>query len=161
MDLVAILSALGSVALLIGIPIGLVQLRSLRTQRQEEMVIEAYRPFMDEAFTRAYWRVHAVDAQTYEAFKAGASVEQWADFDLISSYFEMIGVLYKRGLAPLDLIDDLFAGSLLTTWRKVAPLIRGYRADTNVADYGQWFERLARDLDARLTKLGDPHPAID
>ena len=58
MDVVQVLSALGSVALIVGIGIGLVQLHGLRTQRQEELVIRAYAPFLDTALTRAYWRVH-------------------------------------------------------------------------------------------------------
>ena len=56
----------------------------------------------------------------------------------------MMGVLYQRGTAKLDLLDDLFAGSLVLTWTKVAPLIRGYRAAANVHDYGLRFEALAR-----------------
>jgi hypothetical protein len=52
-DGVQVLSALGSVALIIGIGIGLVQLRGLRAQRQDELVIRAYSPFLDTALTRA------------------------------------------------------------------------------------------------------------
>lgn len=160
MDVVQALSALGSVALILGIIVGILQLRSLARQRQEEMVIRSYAPFMDEAFTRAYWRIQAWNFETYEAFQAKATVDEWATLDEVATFFEMIGVLYKRGLAKLDLIDDLMAGSLLVTWRKVAPLIEGYRASANVPDYAQWFEHLARDLDRRLTDLGEAHPSI-
>jgi hypothetical protein len=47
-----------------------------------------------------------------------------------------MGVFYKRGVASLSLLDDLFAGSLVLMWSKVAPLIRGYRQHANVHDYG-------------------------
>jgi hypothetical protein len=42
----------------------------------------------------------------------------------------------------------------------VAPLIEGYRASANVPDYAQWFEHLARDLDRRLSDLGEAHPSL-
>ncbi len=160
MDVVQTLSALGSIALIIGIVVGILQLRSLATQRQEEMVIKSYAPFTDEAFTQAYWRVQSWDFATYDAFRAQAKVDDWATLDLVATFFEMMGVLYKRKLAKLDLIDDLMAGSLLVTWQKLAPLIEGYRVTASVPDYAQWFEHLARKLDARLTSLGEVHPSI-
>jgi hypothetical protein len=160
-DVVQVLSALGSVALIVGIGIGLVQLHGLRTQRQEELVIRAYAPFLDTALTRAYWRVHTWDFESFAAFEARASVDDWTALDQVATYFEMMGVLHKRGLAKLDLLDDLFAGSLLVTWRKLRPFIRGYRAQANLPDYAQWFEYVARALDKRLTELGEVHPSLD
>jgi len=161
MDIVQVLSALGSVALIVGIVIGLVQLRGLRTQRQEELVIRAYSPFLDTALTRAYWRVHTWEFVNFEAFQARATVDDWTAFDQVATYFEMMGVLHKRGLARLDIIDDLFAGSLLVTWRLMAPFIKDYRQQLNVPDYAQWFEHLAVALDKRLTRLGEVHPRLD
>jgi GNAT superfamily N-acetyltransferase len=159
-DPIQILSALGSLALIVGIGIGVLQLRSIRTQRQEELVIRAYAPFLDTELTRAYWRVQAWTFATFEAFATVATVEDWTTLDQVATYFEMMGVLYKRGHASLDLLDDLFAGSVLVSWRKLAPLIGGYRLREGTPDYAQWFEHLARALDARLTELGEVHPRL-
>lgn len=156
---VQILSALGSVALIVGIGVAFIQLRILARQRQEELVIRAYGPFMDFEFTRAYWRIQGWNYKTFEAFDRVATTEDWATLDQVATFFETMGILYKRGLAPLDLLDDLFAGSLLATWRKSAPLIRGYRIKAAVPDYAQWFEGLANALEGRLATLGEPHSA--
>jgi hypothetical protein len=161
MDPLQILSGLGSVALIIGIGIALVQLRSLRTQRQEELVIRAYAPFLDTELTRAWWRVQGWNFADFETFAAAATVDDWTTLDQVATYFEMIGVLYKRGHASIELLDDLFAGTVLVSWRKLAPLIRGYRLREGTPDYAQWFEHLARALDRRLTALGEIHPEID
>ena len=75
MDPLQILSGLGSVALVIGIGIALVQLRSLRTQRQEELVIRAYAPFLDTELTRAWWRVQGWNFAAFETFAAAATVD--------------------------------------------------------------------------------------
>jgi hypothetical protein len=161
MDPLQVLSGLGSLALIVGIAIALLQLRSLRTQRQEELVIDAYAPFLDTVFTQGYWRVQNWSFTDFETFATMATLEDWAAFDQVATFFEMMGVLYKRGHAQLDLLDDLFAGSLLITWRKLAPLVRGYRQREGMPDYAQWFEHLARALDHRLTELGEVHPTID
>jgi hypothetical protein len=159
MDVAQFLSSLGGIALIVGIGVGLFQLRDLSRQRQEEMVVRAYTPWFDAALTLGYWRVHRWNFDSFEAFDAAATLEDRTSFDQVATFFEMMGVLYKRGVASLDLLDDLFAGTVLITWNKIAPLVRGYRVRESVPDYGQWFEHLAHALDQRLTDLKEPHPA--
>lgn len=152
-----VLSAIGSLALIVGVVVGVLQLRALRAQRQTEHVIRAYMPFLEEPLTRAYWRVHNWKYMTFDDFLGRASLEDWTDLDQVTTFFEMMGVFYKRGVASLDLLDDLFAGSLVLMWSKLATLIRGYRAHSNVHDYGLRFEALAKALDERLTARGEVH----
>jgi hypothetical protein len=152
-----VLSAIGSIALIVGVIVGVMQLRAIRSQRQTEQVLRAYMPFLEENLTRAYWRVHNWDYKSFEGFLAAASLDDWTDLDQVTTFFEMMGVFYKRGVASLSLLDDLFAGSLLLMWSKLAPLIRGYRANANVHDYGLRFEALAKALDARLDARGEAH----
>ena len=161
LELREILGTLGSVAVLVGVGVAILQLRALRAQRQTEAVLRAYMPFLEENLTRAYWRVHNWSYKTYAQFQAEATLDDWTDLDQVTTFFEMMGVLYKRGMAKLDLLDDLFAGSLLLSWKKLAPLVRGYRVSANVPDYGLRFEALARALDARLTANGEPHVAFE
>ena len=152
-----VLSMLASVAIVGGVVVGVLQLRTLRSQRQTEHVMRAYMPFLEENLTRAYWRVHNWDYTTFADFLADATLEDWTDLDQVTTFFEMMGVFYKRGVASLGLLDDLFAGSLLLMWAKVGPLIRGYRVHANVHDYGLRFEALAKALDLRLNERGESH----
>jgi hypothetical protein len=160
MDALQILGAMTSIALIIGVVIGVLQLRGLRSQRHLEQVLRAYMPFLEENLTRAYWRVHNWEHTAWDEFQQSATLEDWTDLDQVTTFFEMMGVMYKRGVADLDLLDDLFAGSVLLMWGKVAPLVRGYRAAHNVYDYGLRFELLAKALDARLTARGQAHAAF-
>jgi hypothetical protein len=155
-----VLSVIGSVAVVVGVIVGVLQLRGLRAQRQVEHVMRAHMPFLEENLTRAYWRVHNWDYASFEDFQARAGLDDWTDLDQVTTFFEMMGVFYKRGAAKIDLLDDLFAGSLLLTWSKLAPLIRGYRMDANVHDYGLRFEALAKAMDDRLTARGWAHVAF-
>jgi hypothetical protein len=159
-ELREVLGAIGSVALIVGVIVGVMQLRAIRSQRQTEQVLRAYMPFLEENLTRAYWRVHNWDYRSFEGFLATASLDDWTDLDQVTTFFEMMGVFYKRGVASLSLLDDLFAGSLLLMWSKVAPLIRGYRDHANVQDYGLRFEALAKALDQRLAERGEAHVAF-
>ena len=160
MDVREVLTALSSLALIVGVFVGVLQLRGLRAQRHLEQVLRAYQPFLEENLTRAYWRVHHWDYRTYEHFAARATLEDWTDLDQVATFFEMMGVMYKRGVAEIDLLDDLFAGSAVLMWSKVAPIVRGYREAHKVHDYGLRFEALAVALDRRLTERGEAHASI-
>lgn len=161
MDPREILGTLASLAVLVGVGVAILQLRGLRAQRQTESVLRAYMPFLEENLTRAYWRVHNWSFSSFEQFEREATLDDWTDLDQVTTFFEMMGVLYKRGMAKLDLLDDLFAGSLVLSWTKVAPLVRGYRVAANVHDYGLRFEALARALDEHMTERGEPHVSVD
>ena len=160
MDLLQILSALASLALIGGVFVAILQLRGLRAQRHLEQVLRAYMPFLEENLTRAYWHVHNWDYRTFEDFQQRAALEDWTDMDQVTTFFEMMGVMYSRGVAELSLLDDLFAGSVVLMWSRLSPLIHGYREEANVHDYGLRFELLAKALDERLTARGQPHVAI-
>jgi hypothetical protein len=145
-----VLSMAGSIAVIIGVCVGVLQLRALRQQRQLEMVLRAYEPFLQEPLTRAYWRVHNWEYESFDEFLRKATLDDWTDLDQVTTFFEMMGVMAKRGVAKLDLLDDLFAGSLVMMWAKVAPFVRGYRETEGVRDYGINFEGLANTLEARI-----------
>ena len=160
MDPFQLLSALGNVAVILGIALGLLQLRALAKQRQEDMVLRAYEPFLDPAFSRAFWEVQAWNFTTFEQFDAAATVDDRVTLDVVCMLFETMGLLYKRGLVDLDFLDDLVAEPTLMTWNKIAPIVYGFRAKANLPGWSQWHEGLAVALDKRLTALGEPHEPI-
>jgi len=99
-------------------------------QQQEETVIRLMSHFGEEAFLNAYWRVLAADRVAW--YEVGA-------------FFELMGLLHKRGLASLDLLDDLLSHALLQYWNATAVVTTGYRAKFHVPQVNEWVEYLARD----------------
>jgi hypothetical protein len=161
MDVIGIVATvLGNVALVVGIVGGLAQLRRITRDRQNEMVLRAYQPFLDPTFSRAFWTLMSWDYATYEDFAARATIEDQVTLDVVAMQFEMMGVLYHRKLASLELLDDLVAPTTIMTWNKIAPIIYGIRRAANTPDWSRWHEALAIDMDARLTKLGEPHDPV-
>ena len=160
MDPFQMLSAIANVAVVLGIGLGLLQLRQIAHQRQEDMVLRAYEPFLDPAFSRAFWAVQAWKFKTFEEFDQQATLDDRVTLDVVSIQFETMGLLYERGLAKIDFLDDLVAEPTLMTWNKIAPIVYGFRARENVPGWSQWHERLAVALDERLTDLGEPHAPL-
>jgi hypothetical protein len=160
MDPVQVVIVLGNLALILGIGVGLLQLRGLAKQRQEEMVLRVYAPFMDPAFAHAYWQVQTWKYATWEEFNAQATLDERAALNAVRMLFETMGLMYQRGFAKIDFLDDLLSSATIITWNRVAPMVYGYRLHAGAPDWSRWHEALAVALDQRLTRLGRAHPAI-
>ena len=127
-------SIFANVSVIAGIVFGLLQLRQVARQRQEEMVLRAFTPFTDAAFSRAFWTVMTWKYTTLEQLEREGTIEDQVALDVVAMQFEMMGMLYHRGLARLELLDDLLAESALMTWNRIAPIVYGYRAKYGVAN---------------------------
>lgn len=161
MDVFGVLVGLGNLAAAAGILVALVEFRRAARQRQEELVLRVYAPFLEPGFSRAYWHVNTWKYQTFEQFDAEATVDDRAALNVVRILFETVGVLHRRGLADIDFLADLLASPTILTWNRIAPLMRGYRMKVNAPDWSRSHEELARALDAHLTELGRAHPAVE
>lgn len=160
MDLVAILSALGSLALLGWIVIAVIQLRLQYVQRREEIVLRLYEPLLSEPLSRAYWRVQQWPFTDHAGFLAGATLEDWVAFDQVTTFYETMGVLQRRGVASLGLLDELLTQSIFEAWDRCAPVVVGERQRTGTPQKYASFERLVGLLEAHLAARGVARPGV-
>jgi hypothetical protein len=157
-DLAVTLSELGSLALLGWIVIAVVQLRLQYAQRRDEIVLRLYEPLLSEPLTRAYWRVQTWPFADYAAFAAGATLEDRVAFDQVASFYETMGVLHRRGVASLALLDDLLTGSVFEAWDRCNPIVMGERVRTGTPQKYARFEELVALLELHLRAKGLARP---
>lgn len=158
MDIVAVLSSLGSLALLGWIVIAVIQLRLQYVQRREEIVLRLYEPLLSEPLTRAYWRVQTWPFADHASFVAGASIDDWVAFDQVATFYETMGVLHHRGVAGLALLDELLTESIFEAWVRCRPIVVGERERTATPQKYAAFERLVVLLEAHLASRGVARP---
>ena len=91
--------------------------------------------------------------KTYKQFVANATKEDHLALWVVGLLFEMMGLLYKRNLAPLDLLDDMLSGNLIRAWERSEPAILGMRQALHEPQVGEWFEYLYRAMEKRLAKI--------
>ncbi len=102
------------------------------------------------------WVFTEFGAADHEEFKRKyppGSLE-WRRFTGVYGMYEMYGVLIKRHLLSEDLFFDLFGG-LNILWEKLAPVLRGMRAEIDPYLYEN-FELLCRRAEAWKTT----HPPL-
>ena len=145
-----ILTLAGPTAVIVGVILALFQLRDLRRMRQMEVVMALFGRFDDDSLQRHLQRLFRWTYKNYEEFERRARESDWITLYAISAYFENMGLLYKRRLAPIGLLDDIMSGPLTISWRKVAPIWIGYRRKYQRPMMAEWFELLATDMEKRL-----------
>ena len=156
--LTQILAVAAPLAITVGVIIALLQLRNQTRLRQIDTVMRLFSSFGEEAFMRHFRRVTTWKYKTYEAYRKKGSDDDYVSLLVVSSHFENVGLLYKRGLAPLDLIDDLASGPILLSWEKARPIWVGLRAEYDQPQWAEWFEVLHDAMVDRLAKLGRRKP---
>ena len=158
-DLAAVLSALGSLALLGWIVIAVIQLRLQYAQRRDEIVLRLYEPLLSEPLTRAYWRVQTWPYADYAAFEAAATTDDHVAFDQVATFYETMGVMHHRGVASLSLLDDLLTESVFEAWDRCEPIVVGERITSGTPQKYARFEELVGLLEAHLRARGVARPS--
>jgi hypothetical protein len=148
-----LLSLAAPIALVLGVAIALFQLRDLRRMRQMEIVMQLFDRFDDDTFQRHFQRLSRWTYRDFADFERRAKAEDWITLYSVAAYFENMGLLYKRKLAPIELLDDIMSGPLTASWRKAAPIWMGYRSKYQQPMLAEWFELLATDMEKRLARI--------
>ncbi len=153
-----ILSIATPLAVLVGVIIALLQLRHQQRLRQMEIVMRLYFRFGEESFLRHYRRVSAWKYKTYAAFRKKNSPDDFTSLLVVGVFFENMGLLLKRGLAPIDLLDDLLSGPILEAWPKTRPIWDGLRKEHNHPAWAEWFEYFHDAMAKRMVELHEDEP---
>jgi len=148
-----LLSLAAPIALILGVAVALFQLRDLRRMRQMEVVIRLFDHFDNESFQRHYQRLMRWTYRDFADFERRAKVEEKITLSTVGVFFETLGLLYKRKLVPIGLLDDMLSEPLTSSWRKSGPIWIGYRKKHQQPMLVEWFELLAIDMEKRLARI--------
>jgi hypothetical protein len=102
--------------------------------RQAQLFMQVYNRWNTPDIQRAYGSfrfLYMPDVKDYEDYLQKYSIrngdsnnlEPWVQGNLLSTYFEGLGVLVKKGLIDVDLVEDLFSRRIEWFWETFSPLI--------------------------------------
>ena len=137
-----VLNVLQTLAIVIGLAYGGVQLAQFQDEQRRQANIELARSFMTPEFNEgmAIVMTMAPDA-TQESMIANAPrILQ------VMQTFEVVGVLVYQGDLDLRVADEYLGGGIVGTWRRLEPWILKYREDTGDPHAQEWFQWLAERL---------------
>jgi len=154
-EISAIVAAAGVLG---GVVYHILDIRNQAKLRQTDMVMRLYTTFGIREFQKAYQNVVSLEFVDFtDAMKKyAANIDVRADLYSVIIFFEGIGLLVKRKLINVDLVDDLFTSPISQTWRKMAPVVKGTRGMLgfpSTPPAGAWFEYLYNEMNKREHQL--------
>jgi len=68
-------------------------------------------------------------------------------------FFEGVGVLLRRKLIDIGLVDDLFSSPIKRAWEKMKPIAEGERKYAQRPQIWEWFEYIYHEMKKREQQL--------
>jgi len=128
------------------------QLRHQSRMRQTDLVVRLYSAFSGKELQEAYFEtVYGFEFAGYDDFMKKYRMPAKPILPLwqICKFFDGVGVLLRRKLVDIGLVDELFHGEASIVWKKVKPLVEGRRKELNQPTFYQNFEYLYNELKRR------------
>jgi len=128
LDIPSISAIVAAIGVLIGVAFTALQLRDLVKTRQTDLVMRLYSTYGSKEFQDALWKL---EAREYKDYKDYEKKYGFSEVTQIGTFFEGIGVLLKRKLINIGLVDDLFTAPTKLSWEKTKPLAEDMRKHFN------------------------------
>jgi len=154
-DIQTISIAIASAGVFVAAIYYVLQLRHQSRMRQTDLVVRLYSAFsgkeLQEAYLEVRYRMEFVD---YDDFmkKYGVPAKSVLPLWQVGKFFDGVGVLLRRKLVDIGLVDELFHTEVILLWEKVKPLVEGRRKELNQPTIYQSFEYLYNELKKREQK---------
>lgn len=152
-DVTSISTIVAAAGVLIGVVLTVQELRHLVKQRQTDLIVKLSNDVStNKEFVKAVVDILQAQFNDYDDFvkKYGEPISKndvAPSFIMLSSFYEQIGVLLKKGLIDIDVIIDLFPVEPI--WEKLKPLIEHMRKKYHSPRYYEWFEYLHNEMKKR------------
>jgi hypothetical protein len=106
-------------------------LRNANKTRRTQMLMELYQAYRDPQFALAWGEMMNQEYTDFEDFwqKYGSETnrEAWNSWQSVARVFNGIGVLLRRGMIDIDLVEELLANIVFISWYKMGLIVIGFR----------------------------------
>ena len=138
-DLGLALTAVSTVAVLLGVIVGVRELRHFSRVREADVIRAISEKVANPEFVKNFTLIAKMNAKTYDEIEG--KPEEIAMITWLT-FMEGLALAVKRGIVPLDVVDDYWHGTIRTVWTKCEPVLLSYREKYNFPEIGEWTEYL-------------------
>jgi hypothetical protein len=149
MDDISTLSTIvATVSVVVGVLFTMMEVRHLARSRRTEVILKIYERFGSKEIVEGIMKI----GSEYKSFEDYVKKHGLSDTVQVLEVFDEVGVLLKRGLVDIDLVNDLFSYSVTPEWEsRVLELVEGIRKNSNQPSFFYHVEYLFKQLDAYKT----------
>jgi hypothetical protein len=125
------------------------QIRHQTRIRQTDLIMKLYSRYGSEGFQKSFDKLRQRDLKDPDYVKKYGLAEWIA----VGTFFESVGILLRRKLVDIDLVDDLFTAPLKMAWDLMRDSVMEARKEFNQPTIFEWFEYLYNEMKKREQKL--------
>ena len=142
------LEIIETLAVVIGVVFGLIQLRQLRHQREVQAGLELLAPLQTPESVESLLLIHDLpDGLDGAQLKARLGPNFRATVGMLG-LFESLGPIVARGHIPIDMYAEFYRGPTLLCWRKFRRFIEDERKE-GWGSLFEWLQWLAERMEER------------
>lgn len=157
LDIPSISAIVTSTGVIVGVIFAILQLRDLVKTRHTDLVIRLYSTFGSREFQEAWVETLRMEFKDYNDYlkKYGPTSGKpiYTSVNMVAAFFEGMGILLRRKLIDISLVDDLQSSDIILTWHKMKPIVEGWRKHFNRPQISEWFEYLYNEMRKREEQL--------
>lgn len=125
-------------------------LRNANKTRRAQLFVTLYNVYNSVQFQENHFAILGLEWNDFEDYwgKYGPEADPKVNAIIASEggYFEGIGVLVKKNLIDIALVDDLMAGNIISYWEKMGPVVDGIRTTLDWPQALEWAEYLYNEI---------------
>jgi hypothetical protein len=145
-DIQTVSIAIASASVVAGVIYYAFQIRHQNKMRQTDLVMKLYSQFNSLEFQKVWEEVSKREAKDLNDYDKKYGL---AEFTAVGMFFEGIGILLKRKLIDIELVDDMFTMPIKKTWEKMRDITLEARKVRNEPTDLEWFEYLYNEMEKR------------
>jgi len=149
-DIQTISIVIASAGVLVAAIYYVLQIRHQNRMRQTDLVMKLYVQFSSLEFQKLWEEILKREAKDFDDYRHKYGTAELWSADL---FFEGIGILLKRKLIDIELVDDMFTTPIKWTWLKIKDIVLEARKVRNQPEIVEWFEYLYNEMKKREQKL--------
>jgi hypothetical protein len=147
-DLQAIGLAVTATSVVVGIIYYIFTARTTLQTRQAQLFMQVYSKWQEKEFNLSKQLVlqeyRCVGIEDYE--EVLKDKEKAANFRVVSTALEGLGVLVKRGLVDVGIVDDMMSGDVIGFWEKYGGAVKEFRVRLGYPQALEWTEYLYNEV---------------
>ncbi len=119
-------------------------LQNSNKTRRTQMLMELYQAYRNPEFARAWGEIMEQEYTDFDDYwqKYGSATNRtsWSNWQSVARVFHGVGVLVKRGMVDIDLVEELLATMVFVSWFKMGPILVEFREmRANSREEGKWW----------------------
>lgn len=129
------------------------QMRHQTKLRRTDIILRLNTQFTSEGFQKALWRVSDSEFKDFDdwmkRYRFPSQDDVVVSCQIVSSFFEELGVLLSERLLDINLARKLFTGDVDRFWEKYEPVVIGMRKKSGRPTLYEWFEYYYNEMRKR------------